>query len=247
MLTEERYATILKILEEKTVVSVLELTKLLRSSESTIRRDLNALEKKGKLHKVYGGATAIDMTYKTTEENVLTRHDLHSSDKRRIGQSAATLVKATDFVYIDAGSTTDFLVEYITETKATYVTNGLLHAQKLASKGLKTFILSGCIQAENAASAGAEALDTLKNYNFTKGFFGANGISIKSGFTTPDTGEGMVKKEALARCKKAFVLADPSKFNKIAPITFANLSCATIITTQLPDPKYNTYATIMEV
>ena len=63
MLTEERYATILRILEEKKAVTVLELTKALGASESTVRRDLSALHKSGRLYKVYGGATAIDNSY----------------------------------------------------------------------------------------------------------------------------------------------------------------------------------------
>ena len=49
MLTEERYATILRILDKKKAVTVLELTNVLGASESTIRRDLTALHKSGRL------------------------------------------------------------------------------------------------------------------------------------------------------------------------------------------------------
>ena len=65
--------------------------------------------------------------------------------------------------------------------------------------------------------------------------------------STPDSSEGLVKAEALTRCRKAFVLADNSKFNKISPITFANISCATILTDKLTDRKYRDYTTIIEV
>ena len=57
MLTQERYQTILQILSEKNTVTVQELTKLLNTSESTIRRDLTTLDEMGKLNKVFGGAT----------------------------------------------------------------------------------------------------------------------------------------------------------------------------------------------
>ena len=60
MLTEERYAAILRILAEKKAVTVQELTRALDASESTVRRDLTALHKSGRLYKVYGGATSID-------------------------------------------------------------------------------------------------------------------------------------------------------------------------------------------
>lgn len=247
MLTEERYAAILKILDEKKAVTVPELTKILNSSESTIRRDLTTLSQCGKLYKVYGGATSIDNSYNTTEEDIIEKKDLHVEDKIVIAKFAAQLIKATDFVYIDAGTTTDRVIDYITETNATYVTNGINHANRLAGRGFNTFILSGQIKSSTGAVTGTETLGSLQRYNFTKGFFGANGISINSGFTTPEPSEGSVKAEAVSRSKKVYVLADPSKFNKIAPITFAGIAAATIITTNLTDRKYHAYTTIMEV
>ena len=91
-----------------------------------------------------------------------------------------------------------------------------------------------------------EAIISLDKYNFTKGFFGTNGISTESGFSTPDAPEGLVKKTALARCTHAYVLADSSKFNKIYPISFAGLASATILTDVLEDKKYRDYTTILE-
>ena len=58
MLTEERYQRILQILSDRNAVTVSELSQQLNISESTIRRDLNALAEMGKLNKVFGGATA---------------------------------------------------------------------------------------------------------------------------------------------------------------------------------------------
>ena len=66
MLSEERHSAILELLENKKAVTVSELTQILSTSESTIRRDLNTLDHLGKLNKVHGGATAIDKTYDGT-------------------------------------------------------------------------------------------------------------------------------------------------------------------------------------
>ena len=247
MLTEERYATILQILEEKKAVTVLELTKVLNSSESTVRRDLNSLHKTGKLYKVYGGATAINNSYSTLEEDVHTKHDLYMDEKNQIAKAAAQLIKRTDFIYLDAGTTTESMLDFLTEKNATYVTNGIAHALKLVARGFKVFVIGGALKGATEAIIGPEAINNLKCYNFTKGFFGTNGISTKAGFSTPDASEALVKSEALSRCRKAFILADASKFNKISPITFANISCATIITTTLKDRKYRDYTNIMEV
>lgn len=246
MLTEERYATILRILEEKKAVTVLDLTKALDASESTVRRDLTALHKSGRLYKVYGGATSIDNNYSSAEEDMKTKSDLYPEEKIAIARKAASLIKRKDFVYIDAGSTTLQMIDFIKETSAVYVTNGISHAARLSAKGFKVFILGGELKAVTEAVVGTEALNNLRSYNFTKGFFGTNGISTKSGFSTPDSSEGIIKGAALARCSHAFVLADQSKFNKISPITFANISSASIITGHLEDKKYRDYTTIIE-
>ena len=246
MLTEERYATILRILEEKKAVTVLDLTRALDASESTVRRDLTALHKSGRLYKVYGGATSIDNNYTSAEEDMKTKNDLYPEEKIAIARKAAGLIKRKDFVYIDAGSTTLHLIDFLTETSAVFVTNGMQHAAKLAAKGFKVFIIGGAVKATTEAVVGTKALNNLKCYNFTKGFFGTNGISPQSGFSTPDADEGTIKSAALARCKNAYVLADQSKFNKISPITFANISSATIITGRLEDKKYRDYTTVIE-
>ena len=246
MLTEERYATILRILDEKKAVTVVELTNLLNASESTVRRDLTSLHKSGRLYKVYGGATSINNNYSAAEEDMQTKTVLYPEEKAIIAQKAASLIKGKDFVYLDAGTTTLQMIDYLTEPRATFVTNGMQHAAKLAAKGFTVFILGGAVKSTTEAIVGTEALHNLRLYNFTKGFFGTNGISTKSGFSTPDSSEGIIKSAALARCSHAYVLADKSKFNKISPITFASISSATIITSHLEDKKYRDYTTVIE-
>ena len=124
MLTEERYATILRILKEKQAVTVPELTRALCTSESTIRRDLTALHKRGMLYKVYGGATSIDSNYTAMEEDMPTKSSRCTEEKIAIARRAASLVTRKDFVYIDAGSTTLHMVDFLQERQAVYVTNG---------------------------------------------------------------------------------------------------------------------------
>ena len=82
MLTEERYATILKILEEKKAVTVIDLTNLLDTSESTIRRDLNALHKNGKLYKVYGGANTPHAKMMSAQNKIFICRKNHGSARQ---------------------------------------------------------------------------------------------------------------------------------------------------------------------
>ena len=106
MLTETRQEQILRLLREKGSVTVTELTEHFGASESTIRRDLNALHKKGALVKVFGGAVQTGEKLSTKEEKVSLRAEQNREEKIRIARHAAALVRPEDFVYLDAGTTT---------------------------------------------------------------------------------------------------------------------------------------------
>lgn len=246
MLTEERFKIILDEIDEKQAVTVIELVKLLNTSESTIRRDLNSLNDMGKLNKVHGGATKLGNSY-TVEEDVPSKYNVNTEDKHSIAKFAASLICENDFVYIDAGTTTEIMIEYITQKRATYITNGIVHARKLAQKGFTVFVLGGELKFSTEAIIGVEAINSLCKYNFTKGFFGTNGISELTGFTTPDVKEALVKEEALKRSSKAYVLSDFSKFNKVSCVTFGQIDSAVIITTNLKDKNLKKYTKVMEV
>lgn len=247
MLTEERYKIILSQLEEKTAITVNELVELLDTSESTIRRDLNALHKLGRLVKVHGGATLKNRSLSNKEDTVDQKQNLNMDEKHKIAKHAASLIKEDDFVYIDAGTTTELMVDYIKEKNAIYITNGISHAKKLIKNQCKVYIIGGELKITTEAIIGAEAINGLRKYNFTKGFFGTNGISLETGFTTPDIKEALVKEEALNRSNKAFILADKTKFNSISSVTFGKIEDAEIITTKLEDNKYRIYTEVMEV
>lgn len=135
MLTEKRYELILKLLDKKRSVTVPEIKDVLGVSESTIRRDLNALDKAGRLTKVFGGAVSSDGTFTGTEPSVAQKMELQQEEKRRIAQFAAGLIQPDDFVYLDAGTTTGYILDYLPARSATFVTNAVSHAKRLAAAG----------------------------------------------------------------------------------------------------------------
>ena len=100
MLTEKRYELILELLDKKRSVTVPEIKEVLGVSESTIRRDLNALDKAGRLTKVFGGAVSSDGAFTGTEPSVAQKMELQQEEKRRIAQFAAGLIQPDDFVYL---------------------------------------------------------------------------------------------------------------------------------------------------
>ena len=247
MLAEERYNEILRLANEKKTVTVQELTEVLDTSESTIRRDLTTLHKKGSLVKVHGGATALSVEGMTRDASLTVRRDMNIEEKVAIAKYAAALIEKDDFVYLDAGSSVDLMIDYIAEQEAIYVTNAIGHAQKLLQKGCRVFLLGGELKEVTEAIVGAQAIDSLKRYNFTKGFFGANGVHRERGLTTPDITEALVKEKAMEQCANRYVLADSTKINQISSVTFAGFEEGMILTTRLRDASYKACKNILEV
>ena len=246
MLAQERFEKILELLRKEQSVTVTDLTKHLNTSESTIRRDLTLLDKQGLLIKVHGGATAVKSVF-ALEEAVTLKSKKNLDEKRKIAEYAANLVDSNDFVYIDAGTTTEFMIDYLKEQDVTYVTNGIGHARKLMNAGFHVILIGGEIKAVTEAIVGVDALENLEKYNFTKGFFGTNGIDGDRGLTTPDLKEASVKRKALSHCREVYILADHSKFHNISSVKFGNIEDAVIITDQLKNKDLNHLTTIKEV
>lgn len=247
MLAEQRFAAILQDLAEQRAVSVARLCQVTGASEATIRRDLTALARQGKLNKVHGGAVLVDEEFHGEELDMETKRQLYAEEKNRIAQYAAGLIQDDDIVYLDAGTTVMRVAEHLSDSRALFLTNSIECAWGLTKRGLRTYVLGGVLKSGTVAIVGAEALAFLQRYNFTKAFLGTNGITINQGFTTPDPEEAAVKALAAARAKSVYVLADSSKFGKITAASMFPLEQAQIITDRLQDQRYLEYTEIKEV
>ncbi len=239
MLTEERYERILRLLEEKGSVTLSEIKEGLGVSESTIRRDLNALDAAGRLTKVFGGAVLPDSGFTGMEPSVSQKIELQQAEKRTIARFAAALIQADDFIYLDAGTTTGYMLDYLPNCRATFVTNAVSHAQRLAASGRRVILIGGELKGTTEAVVGSRAILTIQGYHFTKGFFGVNGISKRHGFTTPDPNEALVKQAALQQTAYSYVLADHLKFGVVSSVTFASFDSAVILTETEPPESFS--------
>lgn len=211
MILEKRLDIILDILKKEDAVSNKVLTDKLGVSESTLRRDLSYLQDMGKITRVHGGAVL--NTIATSEINFTDNQKTKLKEKSLIGQKAARLIKDAKFIYLDAGSTCNELIDHLEEVQdMTIVTNGLMHIDKLISKNISTIILEGNIKAETKVTTGLKTLESIGKYNFDLAFIGANGYDDKA-FYTADVNEAVVKSKAIENSTRAYVLADTSKEN----------------------------------
>ncbi|GEQ33413.1 DeoR/GlpR family DNA-binding transcription regulator [Marinilactibacillus psychrotolerans] len=233
MLTEERYAYIIRQINQRNTITVQELVDTLHHSESTIRRDLSQLEADGELVRVHGGAkrkVAI-----STEDTMEEKTVKNVQDKQLIAKAAADIVQAHEVIYLDAGTTTFEMIPYLKDKEITVVTNGVPHASLLTDLKIETILLGGKIKQNTKAIIGTLAQEQMGNYRFSRAFLGMNSIDKEIGYTTPDLEEAIMKKVAIAQTTEAYVLTDPSKFGTISFVKVSDIEDCTIITTRLSE------------
>lgn len=113
-------------------VNIEDLVTLLDTSESTVRRDLDDLESEHKLYRVHGGA---ELPHSLKEEFTIQQKSIKNVQyKERVAQKAASFISDNDVIFVDAGTTNELLLNYITQTNITVVTNSIHHAAKLVDK-----------------------------------------------------------------------------------------------------------------
>ncbi|WGD60053.1 DeoR/GlpR family DNA-binding transcription regulator [Bacillus velezensis] len=240
MLTPERYQLIMDQIEKRDVVKIQELISMTNASESTIRRDLSTLEERGFLKRVHGGASKLSNSRQ--EPDMLEKSSKNLQDKLKIAEEAASLLEEGDCIYLDAGTTTLHMIDFIDHTKdIVVVTNGVMHIDALIRKGIPFYLLGGYVKHRTGAMIGGASLTAVSQYRFDKSFLGVNGVHIEAGFTTPDPDEALLKTKAVRQAKNAYVLADPSKFGEISFAAFAALGDAAIITSEAEELAFDNY------
>jgi DeoR family fructose operon transcriptional repressor len=192
-------------------------------STETIRKDLTELERQGLLHRVHGGAVAVeDLSF---EPAVAARTE-HTDEKRRIARAALAEVPAEGAVLVDAGSTTACLAELMPADRDLAVfTSALTIALTLATRPrLTVHTLGGRVRSRTFAEVDNWAVRALSEIRVDVAFLGTNGLSVDRGLSTPDESEATVKRLMLKAARRRVLLADHSKVGRISLYKYGDLS-----------------------
>ncbi|MEO7589564.1 MAG: DeoR/GlpR family DNA-binding transcription regulator [Arachnia sp.] len=192
-------------------VEVNGLADQLNVTPETIRRDLAALERLGKIRRVHGGA--LPMAETEPEPSLLDRLGLHSDAKERIAARAILELPSQGTVLLDSGTTTLAIARALPpESELDVVTNSVAIAAVLADHPrLAVHMLGGTIRQRTGACVGHWATDALATLCIDVAFIGVNGFSPSRGMTTPDEAEAAVKRAMVANSRRPVVVADSSK------------------------------------
>lgn len=217
MINRPRHAQILDILREESVALVQDLAKRTDVHKSTIRRDLDELEAQGLIRRIHGGAVL--ETQSQIEPPFKLRQISHKEEKDLVGRAAAELVKDGEVIFIDGGTTTQFIVPYLLDRQdLTVVTCGLNIASALSgSKHILTIVVGGELHVESQSFAGPLTLEALRAYNIRcdRAFIGTGGVSAKHGVTNRILDRIPLKRRAMEISNQVAVVADGSKIGVV--------------------------------
>src|SRR6476661_10636831 len=113
--TSRRRQEIIRMLNAEGSTQVLGLSEQFGVSTQTIRKDLAFLEERGVLVRCYGGAVAAAVAGIADERPVDAKRGLHASEKERIGQLAAAMIRPGDAIILDSGTTTAQIARFLPE------------------------------------------------------------------------------------------------------------------------------------
>lgn len=212
MYAPERYRSIVERVVGKGRASVADLADDLDVTPETIRRDLSHLERQGLVRRVHGGAVPVGRVIYETP--VATRDSVEVKSKVAIARAAVALLPTSGAVIVDAGTTTDRLLEMIPDHyELTIITNSVAHAFRLSTRpNITTMFVGGRLRPSTLACVDQWAVDALSGIFADVAIVGTNGLSVERGLTTPDSAEASVKRAMLQAAGNRVVLADHTKF-----------------------------------
>ena len=238
MLASQRRAQILAELDRRGSVRVSELVRILGVSDMTVRRDLDALQAEGELHKVHGGATR-GADRATDEPGYAAKSGRQQSEKEAIATLAATLVEPGSAVAISAGTTTHALARHlVTVPGLTVVTNSVWVADSMhdAARPDVTVLLTGGLRTPSDALVGPIAINTLRSLHADVLFIGVHGMDEGTGFTTPNLMESETNRALVACARRLVVVADSTKWGVLGLSSFAHLGDADVLVSDVGLP-----------
>ena len=210
MFTEERRQVIVSALSLNGSLSVTEIARLVHSSQVTVRRDLVALEEAGMVIRRRGGATIARLSIE--EPTYLEKSTVASLEKRSIAREAAAMIADGDVVMLGPGTTTQELAKRLVERRIMVATTSILVADELRdAPGVETILIGGVFRGEIRATVGGDAERAVGRLRFQKLFLSGNGLTGRTGLTTPNAHVAGVDRAAADSSTEIIALVDHTK------------------------------------
>ncbi|MGI4860924.1 MAG: DNA-binding transcriptional repressor DeoR [Janthinobacterium lividum] len=219
-----RLKLVAQTLQQQNAIHLRDMAALLDVSEMTLRRDLDQHD--GELRLLGGYITRIADPTEASDYRVTEQDNRQTDEKRRIGRLAAAFVQPGDTIFVDCGTTTPFVVDFIPDDLAfTAVCNSLNVLLRLQQKPNCTIILcGGTFHRHNLVFENRTESRVLDGIRLARAFISAAGVSRQFGVTCFNLDEVDVKRKVLRQAQQCLLLADHTKFDAVRAAHFAELA-----------------------
>lgn len=223
MFHSERQSEILAYLQKEKSLSVHRLSKLLSISESSVRRDLAALEETGKIRRTFGGAVLFEVPER--EVSLRYRSTQRMAEKTEIARRASAWLKDGMVIFLDASSSAAQMVPQIERFHdMTVVTNSPLTSVALGERGVRNYCTGGLLLNSSLAFVGSGATRFAGGITADIVFFSCRGFSEDGVLSDSLEEENSIRRVMLENSKKKIFLCDRSKYGLSFPYRLCRAS-----------------------
>ena len=214
LLNEERRRKILEILQHDGRVLVGDLARQFKTSQVTVRKDLDALDVAGLIHRTHGGA--LPARHGALEDPTLREKEkLHRKEKLRIAEAAARLVSEGQVVILDSGTTTTAIARSLRSFQnLTVITNAVNIVAELAGSSVEVILSGGTVRKNSFSLVGPIAEESLRRLSADILFLGVDGFDVGYGLSTPNLLEAKVNRVMVEISRHVVAACDSSKFGR---------------------------------
>jgi len=214
VLNEERRRAIQEMLNRDGRVLVTDLARHFRTSQVTIRKDLEVLQQQHHLQRTHGGA--LPSREGAIQDPTLREKELlHRKEKIHIATAAAQMVQEGQVVILDSGTTTTAIAHALRDFRnLTIVTNAVNIAAELAGSVIEVILTGGTLRKNSFSLVGPMAEETLRRLNADLLFLAVDGFDVNYGLSTPNLLEAKVNRVMIEIAKRTVAVCDASKFGR---------------------------------
>ncbi|VGM95429.1 Glycerol-3-phosphate regulon repressor [uncultured Avibacterium sp.] len=242
-----RTSQILQLVNASGKVNVNALAEKFGVSVETIRRDLRALNQKGLLHRVHGGAMSCQS--KDIGRSFQARQRLNSEAKKYIAQQVVDYVFEGAVIGLDASSSSWHFAQLIPDIPCTVITNSMHNINALVNKpNVTTIATGGVYSAKYAAFYGPLSEQLLLRLHIDLCVFSCTGVDSSGAIWESNELNASIKRKMIDASGQKFLLLDSSKFERKNLIKLGELSQLDILfTDQAPNESLQNYCKEQEI
>lgn len=227
MLAEERRQHILNLLQQRGSARTMDLARRFNVSDQTIRRDLQELASLGHITKSHGGGSLINWAGASFHE----RTSVNREEKLAIAELAASLVAPGMTVVVGPGTTTEAVANFLDGMAIRLVTNSLAVARAVTDPRTEVLLTGGRYRSEAQLTVGDWTELNLARLFADISFIGVSGVDSDAGYTVTEEDEALSLRHSIRVAKRAVVVTDSSKFERLAKARVAPLGAVHLLIT----------------